>query len=141
MWNFWGSSNRSLISLIWIPPHLIYYEYQSVYIALVCVQRYSSCNIHSFNILILYNSFCFGSQICVNCCCEAFLRGLHIPKNISKPTIVYAKFQWGGREGGGQTEWIMGNWKILNTKGEFFQAVQDYQFPWVTIYNGFSLWT
>ena len=62
-------------------------------------------NIHYFP--IVHNAICLPPKFCINYCCEILLGGLHIPESI--PQQVYAKF-------GGQTECIMGNWKIVDIK-------------------------
>ena len=58
-------------------------------------------------------------KFCINYCCEILLGGLHVPKSILQQLIVYAKFGGGG---GGQTECIMGNWKIENSESSWMSA-------------------
>lgn len=86
---------------------LLSYLYNDTVLATVTLLTFLFSIIHSV----------LAPKFCVNYCCEAFLRGLHIPKNISKPTIVYAKFQWGGggrgKEVGKQNElWATGKYWI-----------------------------
>ena len=55
---------------------------------------------------IFHNALSLPPKFCKNVCCEILLGGLYIPKSIPQ--------KWFMQNLGGQTECIMGNWKIEN---------------------------
>ena len=57
---------------------------------------------------IPHNALCLPPKFCINNCCEMLLGDVHIPKSISQQT-------WG------QTECIMGNWKIENRTNQYLR--------------------
>ena len=65
---------------------------------------------------IPHNALCLPPRFCINYCREMLL-GTCTPPKEHFTTIVYAKF-------GGQTECIMGNWKIENTL--YYSAVNKF---------------
>lgn len=103
---------------------LLSYLYNDTVLATVTLLTFLFSIIHSV----------LAPKFCVNYCCEAFLRGLHIPKNISKPTIVYAKFQWGGgKEVGKQNElWASGKY-WMQRENSFRLSKTTHSLGWLFI--------